>query len=208
MNNVMHKRNGFEKGLLVLVVAMSFWLGSVASGLAAPMLTFSGTQLTGATGLNVGGTLYNLTLMDGTCVALFDGCDALSDFPFPTLAATQAAYTALADILATAPFTYISGNVIGCTDPIKCALHTPYGFVINVPTQIVTGTLSLLAAGAQIVGDGSAPNAFDFTNNTAVVYGKWAIVPEPTTMMLLSTGLLGLVGYRWRQGRREGQQVG
>ena len=46
MNNVMHKRNGFEKGLLVLVIAMSFWLGSVASGLAAPMLTMSGGQLT------------------------------------------------------------------------------------------------------------------------------------------------------------------
>lgn len=33
-------------------------------------------------------------------------------------------------------------------------------------------------------------------------------VPEPSTILLFASGLLGLAGYRWSQRRREGTQLG
>ena len=32
-------------------------------------------------------------------------------------------------------------------------------------------------------------------------------IPEPTTLLIMSTGLLGLAGYRWHQRRRGGTQI-
>lgn len=41
-------------------------------------------------------------------------------------------------------------------------------------------------------------------------YGSFEVnpVPEPSAVILVSTGLLGIAGYQWSQRRREGLQVG
>ena len=63
--------------LAVLAVALT------ASSAHHAILIVNGSGiLTGATGVNVNGTLYDVTFVDGSCVSLFDGCDSVSDFDF------------------------------------------------------------------------------------------------------------------------------
>ena len=76
-----------------LVAALSMTAG-VAS---AASLTVEDGQLTGATGVDVGGVLYDGTFIDGTCIAVFDGCDAASDLNFQTEAQARLAVQALLD---------------------------------------------------------------------------------------------------------------
>jgi len=81
-------------------------LGLLAVGLlAGPMAAHAVTLqindsgiLTGATGVEVGGTLYNVHFLDGTCADLFNGCDnAADDFAFTTKGDAQTAAPALLD---------------------------------------------------------------------------------------------------------------
>ena len=70
----------FRSCLALLLV--TFALRSSAD--AATLLVSGSGILTGATGVNVEGTLYDVEFVDGTCAALFDGCDSVNDFTFST----------------------------------------------------------------------------------------------------------------------------
>ena len=49
---------------------------------AATLIVNGNGILTGATGVNLNGTLYDVEFVDGTCEALFNGCDSFEDFTF------------------------------------------------------------------------------------------------------------------------------
>jgi hypothetical protein len=78
-------------GMLVVSLALA------SSADAATLLVNGSGLLTGATGVDVGGTLYDVEFVEGSCVALFDGCDAVTDFDFTTAADVLAASQALLD---------------------------------------------------------------------------------------------------------------
>ena len=73
-----------------------FALAYPMSAQAVTLNVDSGTgQLLGATEVDVDGVLYDVDFVEGSCVALFDGCDSTSDFTFTTSTAALAAANAL-----------------------------------------------------------------------------------------------------------------
>lgn len=74
--------------------AVLLTLGSAAASAATLQLDASG-KLLGARGVVVGGTSYDVSFGDGSCIALMGGCDANADFAFNTQQAVFAASQAL-----------------------------------------------------------------------------------------------------------------
>ncbi len=95
---------------------------------ATPHVVFS--KLKGATNVNVGGTLYDVAFVEGSCVDVYDGCDDASDLPFTTLADAMAAAQALLDHVirdtAAGDFDSFPDQVFGCAHPAICGAQTPF----------------------------------------------------------------------------------
>jgi len=114
------------------------------SGAQAATLDVVGGQLVGAPAVDVDGALYNVKFLDGTCIAVFNGCDSNSDFTFQTLASANLAAQALLDqvLVDGAPGAFDTDPELtnGCSDISFCFVNFPYeiapGAAINVTIAI------------------------------------------------------------------------
>jgi hypothetical protein len=187
---------------------MPHWISAVVStavlllaeSASAATLNVVGGQLVGASGVEIGGTLYDVEFVEGTCTDLFSGCDAISDFTFEAEADAEAASQALLDQVfadgALGSFDTDPEATSGCEDSQLCRVFTPYAPYSAVQTYLE----------AAINGDGvnfaDATQGFVITNtsdtsgNPIGVYASWSAVPEPADALLLATGLLGLAVRR------------
>ncbi len=169
--------------------------------LALPALADSATllvengELIGATGVQVHGRLYDVTFVDGSCIDLYGGCDAPSDFVFrdqasATLAAQALLNQVLLDGLA-GSFDGMPRLTRGCEyGPLfnLCVMATPFDVS---PERVFT----LKAYNWSNGRDELEMNAYEPFNDFADVYTTWAnwtSVSEPGTFALLVCGLVGL----------------
>jgi hypothetical protein len=179
------------------LLAVGLLAGPMASRAVTLQVDGSGI-LTGATGVNVGGTLYDVQFLDGSCISLFTGCDATDDFAFATRADAGIAAQALLDQVFTdtnlGQFDSDVDQTNGCTNSGLgfCSVFSPYE--TGLSGVAVVDVENFFLEDADQIGDLPIPPDFDSTPNPAYTFAVWSLasVPEPGTLGLLGLGLLGL----------------
>ena len=177
-------------------------------------LNVEGGVLMGATGVNVNGSLYDVSFLDGTCAGLYNGCDQNTDFPFtnplnPTdntlVVAANAAL--LEQVFIDSPLGAFDSSpdlTNGCTAPGVCRVFTPLwinptsglkGFFVVYNFAPGKGADTDNAQGGGIL-DNDTTAVTDFTR---AVWTQSSVVPIPAAVWLFGSGLIGLVGFARRK---------
>ena len=180
-----------------------FWMTILAaSSSTAATLNVVGGQLLGASNVDVDGSLYNVEFLDGTCIALFRGCDSAADFAFNSetdaLGAAQALLDQVFLDVAAGDFDTFPNLTNGCIVSLFCAALLPYDVT---PGLLVNAAFSInhaLPVTEPPTGPISFDSSFDTTPAGANVFAVFTLVPEPGTGVLVALGLLAM-GVRARR---------
>jgi len=185
---------------------MRILLASVAlllTATTAPAATLNvvGGQLLGASDIDVGGQLYDVDFLDGTCIALFRECDSAADFTFTFTTANDAVLAAQAlldqvflDSVA-GPFDTSPSRTAGCPRPGFCLVFIPYDVDVTLFAPILiagawNGTLEWRDSAFDGVDAFFSSNTFG--DGDSKVWAVWTLVPEPTPALFTLLGLAGL----------------
>jgi hypothetical protein len=176
-----------------LVVVVGLLAGAAD---AAPILIVdAGGILQGATGVVVGSNTYDVSFVDGTCVARFSGCDQVTDFAFQTSGdADSAAQALMASVFVDGPAGNFDSSpqlIGGCQGSSFCRALVPYD--ISGPNFISRGASNFIVEANDSTSTTAGPINNDLSNLSELT---WAVftpaatpVPEPATLVLLGSSL-------------------
>lgn len=168
-------------------------------------LIVSGGQLLGATGVDVGGSLFDVAFVDGTCIALFGGCDDDSDFVFQSSTEAEVAAQALLEQVfldvVDGAFDTEPELTAGCSGTFACSAQTPYmAFLSTEPGAWSASATNFAPPNSDSVSSGGTTfGNQDLTGATNNVWAVWTAtaVPEVGTSTLALLALLATsVGLR------------
>lgn len=173
------------------------------SARAEVLLRVEGGLLTGASGVLVNGSLYDVSFQDGSCNSLQLGC---TQFTFDNAGAAAAAAQALLDQVFVGIYDTNPSLTRGCTLPAACLVSTIYGPDPAGPLDfnLATTTNSVLDGGDSVVAGGIIGAAFDTTPKNDLTMALWTAatrVPEPPALALVLAGLGAVAALRRRKRR-------
>jgi hypothetical protein len=184
-------------GLLGVCLALAAVAGSARADLVL-QIDANGI-LTGATGVLVDGTPYDVIFEDGSCDSLFPGCNP-GRFTFHSATEAIAASSALLSqvFLDTAQGDFDSKSYLtaGCGHPAGCVTLTPYAYDQVALVSIAENFL--YPPSDAVHADLGANPGFDTSTDDLIVYAIWSPsakpVPEPPVALLVGSALLVALG--------------
>jgi PEP-CTERM motif-containing protein len=182
----------------VLLTVSTVYTPTLATAMPVLHIDASG-QLLGASNVDVLGNLYNVSFLDGTYYDIFGQTippkHAFSEST--AIAASNALLsTVFLDISPTLLFDSRPDHTNGIDNAIAGVIFTPFyssPFPLHVSMAAVENNWwndddDVFTAGFSLSGDTA--------RSGGLAYAKWTPVPEPSTFILLGSGLIGLISYR------------
>jgi hypothetical protein len=181
--------------MTIVTIVTTVMIVMATSGAQAAALVVVGGELLGAAGVNVGSNVYDLQIVEGTCVDLYDGCDDLSDFTFTTLADAELAGQALFDLVyidvGFGNFDTVPNLNVGCSGAF-CGTAFPFGLP-DLSSVSIVSAVNQVDEIDDVVISGPSSRTYDSSADTfhdLTTYAIWTLVP-PATQVVVGGKLVG-----------------